>query len=85
MKPSKSYLRQEMWNYLVTVPDAAEQEFAELDAWVRQGNSPYSNPLNITDEQGREMPFIHALRAEKQLAAELVEEPEAEATAKSNK
>ena len=26
MKPSKSYLRREMRGYLVTVPDAAEQE-----------------------------------------------------------
>ena len=28
MKPSKSYLRREMRGYLVTVPDAAEQELA---------------------------------------------------------
>ena len=68
MKPSKTYLRQEMRNYLSTVPDAAEQELADLNAWVQQGNSPYSNPSHIADEQGREMPFIHALRAERELA-----------------
>ena len=44
MKPSKTYLRQEMRNYLSTVPDAAEQELSALTAWVQQGNSPYSNP-----------------------------------------
>ena len=68
MKPSKSYLRQEMRNYLSTVPDAAEQELADLNAWVQQGNSPYSNPPHIADEQGRKMPFIHTLRAERELA-----------------
>ena len=68
MKPLKSYLRQEMQNYLAIVPDAAEQELAELDVWVRQGNSPYCNPSHIADEQGREMPFIHAMRVEKELA-----------------
>ena len=70
MKPSKSYLRQEMWNYLATVPDAAEQELAALTAWVEQGSSPYCNPSHIADEQGRELPFIHALRVEQGLAAE---------------
>lgn len=68
MKPPKSYLRREMWNYLTTVPDAAEQELAALATWVKQGYSPYCNPSHIADEQGREMPFIHALRAEQELA-----------------
>jgi len=57
-----------MRDYLMTVPDATEQELAELNAWVRQGNSPYSNPSYIADELGREMPFIHALRAKRELA-----------------
>ena len=68
MRPSKSYLRREMQNYLATVPDATEHELAELDAWVRQGNSPYCNPTHIADEQGREMPFVHAMRVEIELA-----------------
>ena len=41
MKPSNSYLRREMRNYLVTVPDVTEQELSALTAWVQQGNSPY--------------------------------------------
>lgn len=81
MKPSKSYLRREMRGYLVTVPDAAEQELADLTAWIRQGNSPYSNPSHIADEQGRELPFIQALRAEQELPVE----PENEETAKPSK
>ena len=68
MKPSKSYLRREMRSYLATIPDATEQELSALTAWVQQGNSPYSNPSHVADEQGREMPFIHALRAERELA-----------------
>lgn len=68
MKPSKSYLRREMRSYLRTVPDATEQEIADLNTWVKQGNSPYCNPSHIADEQGREIPFIHALRAERELA-----------------
>lgn len=68
MKSYKSYLRQEMRSYLMTVPDATEQEITDLNVWVKQGNCPYSNPSHIADEQGREMPFIHALRAERELA-----------------
>lgn len=68
MKPSNAYLRQEMRSYVAAVPDATEQELAALNAWVRQGNSPYCNPSHIADEQGREMPFIHAMRFEKELA-----------------
>ena len=70
MKPSKSYLRREMRSYLATVPDAAEQELATLTAWVERGYSPYSNPSHIAAEQGRELPFIHALRVEQGLAGE---------------
>ena len=68
MRPSITYLQQEMRRYLAAVPDAAEQELAALTAWVRQGNSPYCNPSHIADEQGREMPFVHAIRVENELA-----------------
>lgn len=70
MKLSQSYLWREMRSYLATVPDAAEQELAALTAWVEQGCSPYCNPSHIADEQGQEIPFIHALRVEQGLAAE---------------
>lgn len=68
MKLANAYLRQEMRSYLAAVPDATEQELAALNVWVRQGNSPYCNPAHVADEQGREMPFIHAMRVEKELA-----------------
>ena len=68
MNPSRALLRRETRNYLATVPDAAENELAALTAWVEQGNSPYCNSSHIADEKGREMPFIHAMRVENELA-----------------
>jgi len=68
VKPSNAYLRQEMRSYMAAVPDATEQELTALNAWVRQGNSPYCDPAHVADEQGREMPFIHAMRTEQELA-----------------
>ncbi len=44
MKPYKSYLRQEMRSYLMTVPDATEQEITDLNVWVKQGNCPTAIP-----------------------------------------
>ncbi len=48
---------------------AAEQQ--ELVAWVAAGNSPYSNPYNLTDESGRELDFVAAARLTDDLASEL--------------
>lgn len=68
MKLTNAYLRQEKRSYLAAVSDATEQELAALNAWVRQGNSHYCNPSHIADEQGREMPFVHGMRVENELA-----------------
>jgi len=78
VKPSKTYLRQEMRRYLSTVPDAAPEEIADLRKWVEAGNDPYCNPSYIADGGGWEMPFIHGLRAEQELfdmAAEGLADP----------
>ena len=80
MKPSKTYLRQEMRRYLKTVPDATPEEIADLKAWVEAGNDPFCNPSHIADGRGWEMPFIHGLRTEQEylemLAEGLIEPPE---------
>ena len=80
MTSRKAYLRQEMRRYLRTIPDAAPDEIAELKAWVEQGNDPYSNPSHIADDCGRELPFIHGLRAEQDyieaMQAGLIDPPE---------
>ena len=55
MKPSKTYLRQEMRRYLLTVPDATPEEIADLKAWVEAGNDPYCNPSHIADGGGWEI------------------------------
>ena len=64
MNARKAFLRQEMRQYLRTVPDATPDEIAELKAWVEQGNDPYSNPSHVADSCGWELPFIHGIRAE---------------------
>ena len=51
-----------MKRYLTLVPDASEEELSELKEWVTAGNSPYSNPWDIADERGTELPFIQAKR-----------------------
>ena len=56
-----------MRRYLRAVPDATPEEIAELKAWVEAGNDPYLNPLHLADDLGRETPFIHALRVERDL------------------
>ena len=80
MKPSKTYLRQEMRRYLLTVPDATPEEIADLKAWVEAGNDPYCNPSHIADDGGWEMPFIHGLRTEQDyieaVQAGLIDPPE---------
>ena len=58
----KRYLIKEMKQYLTLVPDASEEEISELKEWVAAGNSPYSNPWDIADERGTELPFIQAKR-----------------------
>ena len=80
MTSRKTFLRQEMRRYLRSVPDATPEEIADLKEWVEAGNDPYSNPSNIADETGWEMPFIHGLRAEQDyieaVLAGLIDPPE---------
>lgn len=80
MKPSKTYLRQEMRRYLRTVPDATPEEIADLKEWVEAGNDPYCNPSHVADDGGWEIPFIQGLRAKQELfemmAEGLIDPPE---------
>ena len=62
MNDLKQYLAVEMKRYLTLVPDATEEEISDLKYWVSQGNTSYSNPWNIADECGTELPFIKARR-----------------------
>lgn len=51
-----------MRRYLSEIPDITPKEKAELKAWVKAGNHPYSNPAHIADDAGRELPFIYKFR-----------------------
>lgn len=63
----RRFLRREYDEYVVNT-EMTEAERNELNHWVSQGHSPYSNPANITDESGREMDFIRGIRTVTELA-----------------
>ena len=45
-------------------------ERAELNAWLAEGNSETSNPWYMTDESGKELDFVSAMRLVTTLAEE---------------
>ena len=45
-------------------------ERAELNAWLAEGNSENSNPWYMTDERGKELDFVSAMRLVTTLAEE---------------
>ena len=63
----RRFLRKEYDEYAAKT-EMTESERNELNSWVSQGHSPYSNPANITDESGREMDFIRGIRTVTELA-----------------
>ncbi len=66
----RAILREEYRDYTkAAAMTAAEQQ--EFVAWVAAGNSPYSNPYNLTDESGRELDIVAATRLIGDLASEL--------------
>lgn len=51
--------------------DMTAKEKLELYKWVKQGNSVYSNPGLVTDEDGRQMDFIEGYRIEMMIEEEI--------------
>ena len=49
-------------------------ERAELNAWLAEGNSENSNPWYMTDESGKELDFVSAMRLVITLAEERIPE-----------
>ncbi|MBO5108907.1 MAG: hypothetical protein J6B97_10815 [Bacteroidales bacterium] len=45
-------------------------EQKELNTWLAEGNSENSNPWYMTDESGKELDFVSAMRTVAELAAE---------------
>ena len=63
MTERAAYLKHEAAEYMKTT-DMTQEEREELLAWVKEGNSVYANPGLLSDDRGRPMDFITALRAE---------------------
>lgn len=56
--------RWDIQKYMVTYPDVTKEEKKELLAWIKDGNSHYSNDRYCYDESDRLLDFIAANRAE---------------------
>ena len=50
--------------YLAAYPDITKEEKKELLAWIKDGNTPYSNDRYVFDESDHLLDFIGAIRAE---------------------
>ena len=61
MTERAAYLKREAAEYMKTT-DMTQEERQELLAWVKDGNSVYANPSLLSDDRGRPMDFIAALR-----------------------
>lgn len=55
--------RPDVKEYLSKYPDVTKEEKRELLKWLKMGYSPYSNDLNVFDENDRLTDFIDAMRA----------------------
>lgn len=55
--------RPDVQKYLSNFPDVTKEEKKELLKWLKMGYSPYSNDLNVFDENDRPADFIAAMRA----------------------
>ncbi len=61
------YLRRpDIQEYLTMYPDVTKEEKKELLAWIKDGNTPYSNDRYVFDESDRPLDFIGAIRAERE-------------------
>ena len=59
----KVYIKREAAEYMKKA-EMAPEERQMLLSWVKEGNSVYANPRLLSDDRGRPMDFITALRIE---------------------
>ena len=62
--------RPDVQKYLTTYPDVTKEEKKELLAWIKDGNTPYSNDRDVFDESDHLLDFIGAIRAERDYCEE---------------
>jgi len=58
----ETYLRKELSEYMGNIGPMTAEEKIDLLEWVEDGNSVYSNPSLISDDNGNPMDFINAHR-----------------------
>jgi len=63
-KSIKAFLRKELREYMGTIGHITADEKKDLLEWVEDGNSVYSNPAIISDDNGCPMDYINARRFE---------------------
>jgi len=64
-KGIKTYLRKELKEYMGSFGHMTAEEKKDLQEWVEDGNSVYSNPGIISDDNGRPMDYVNACRFER--------------------
>jgi len=69
MKEHKRALRKELKAYEYAIANLKVEERDALREWVLGGNSVYDNPYHMTDDYGKPLDFVDAVRT----AAELME------------
>ena len=57
----KEYLQREASEYIANT-DVSPAERQDLLGWIRDGNSVYDNPWLMTDESGRLLDYVQAMR-----------------------
>jgi len=63
-KNIKAFLSKELNEYVGKVGHMTAEEKKDLLEWVEDGNSVYSNPSHISDDNGYPMDYINARRIE---------------------
>ena len=61
------FSQQEFRKYLRHYPDADCIEIAEVRNWMMKGFSPYENGNGLSDDNGKAMDFIAAMRYEEEM------------------
>jgi len=64
----KTFLREQLSEYLRTIGYITSEEKKDLLEWVKDGNSVYDNPFLMSDDNGYPMDYIEACRATADMA-----------------
>lgn len=62
--------RPDVQKYLEEYPDVTKEEKQELMAWIKDGNTPYTNDRSVFNESDHLLDFIGAIRAEREYVEE---------------